>query len=394
MLGAGIALSLAGLVRLAMPFVSPEAQWRWRLDASTALEKAEVNGQIAEMDEHGMTVHRLPERPVSVITRPLSLTEEHGRIVEVRASLPEAAGRERTRVVLLWQTEPGEGFKFDVVEAELGPEPAAVRFALPVPAREVHRLGVQFPDVSQALRVEQLSMPSLGIAERLSLAAEQVADREAVDLATINAVRGPHVLGTSLVVIVVALCALSSGLCLAVAGARGAAFPRRCVAAVLIAGFVAVDVQATWNLARQARDEAQTFRQIDRRGRMAAAYGGDLLAVVDALRANARGDGASFAVVSDDGFGPAHRLAYLVAPRLVRVDELSAATLIVVFHSSTARYRDGRFSVGDGPTYAVSSPIEISPGVYVLRRRWDGASSRLDRPGGVPIAVANGRPRA
>ncbi len=368
----GAVLALGGIAWLILPFVHSGREWRWRLDTSTALHGAEVNAQIADMEDGGMIVHRVQERPISVISPPLSLTEEHGRVVEVRAALPEAASPVISRVVLLWQTEPRPEFKFEVATFELLPESTALRFSLPVAASDVHRLGVQFPDLNQPVRIEQVSLPLLNWGERLALAGRQVLAIEPVDASRLNAVRGPQVLGTRLVPNVAALMAIGMGICLAGAGLLRRRPPWRGLVAVLIGGFVACDLLFTWNMARQAREEAARFAPLDQRGRMAAAYGSAMIEAVDMLRDNARGEGSTFAVISDDAFGPAHRMGYLAAPDLVRVEDLQYASQIVVYHSSTARYEQGVLVLGPDVRLSVLEPATIADGVLIFRRRWTG----------------------
>ena len=111
-LGVTAAAALGGLAALAWPFVCPTSSWHWDLRDAAELAGARVNADLLAIDGRGALLSPQGTRPISIITPPLALPDDCGHIVSVRASLPGVPGDSprQARVILLWQTEPVEGF--------------------------------------------------------------------------------------------------------------------------------------------------------------------------------------------------------------------------------------------------------------------------------------------
>ncbi len=408
----GAALGAAGLFFLARPFVSRAAPWAWRIRGPGDLVGATINGapttpdllERFAVDDEGIRLRRIDEHHVSLITPPLGLPNSAGGVAGVRAALPGVSDAEprETQVIFLWQTEPGEGYRHQAQFALVAETPLVVSFSLPAPASRLHRMGFQFRGVFDEVRIESIAIPELSTGERLRHAAGQLVAPEPIDNARINFFRGPQILGHGLNYYLVSLMAATIGACALVAALRkclrridstparsdgrmnqeGASGARhwlsrcgigtsgtRVVLGVALVGWLIADGLFTWNLMRQARAEIPAYRGRSRAWQVAQAEGEDIAWAYETL-VSASEAGEDFAVVSDDPYTPAHRLAYLLAPQRTRRESHLDARYIVVIHSAAAEYDGERreFRLGEGPAGSAELVAARSREVYVLRR--------------------------
>ncbi len=179
LLGGAIA-GIGGCTLLLMPFLSSSESWQWRLDDRDALAGAKVNANLLSIDSAGIRLARRGTRHISLITSPLELPSGAGRVVSIEAALPDVAATEarRTQVKLLWQTEDVPEFKYETIAVDLSAQPRPIRFSLPRPAPEIHRLGIQFPGISGPVQIRSIGLPALSMGSRIGLALRQAVRRD------------------------------------------------------------------------------------------------------------------------------------------------------------------------------------------------------------------------
>ena len=362
--------SIGGSVVALRPFIVSSVPWQWELRSRDDLSGAKVNAELRCVDEDGLQLARQGSRHISLLSPPLHLPPGAGRVVSIEAALPGVGPGQRRSVVvkLLWQTENVPEFRFEPRRVYLDQHPRPIRFSLPRPPSEIYRLGVQFPGIAGPVAVRSISLPLLSVFSRLGPAWRQATAREPIDNYSINFLTGPQVLGHGLNYYLVSAMAACLGIYTMVNFLRRRRLSIGVASGVVLAAWFVADAQATWNLSRQAKDDVETFAGRSESEQIALAYGRDLAWCREQLLQQGQ-DGATFAVVSDDPFGPSHRLAYLLAPRRIRTDPYVDASFIVVIHSRTAVVdgRRGRFRDGAGPWVAAEMIAEFSPQVYLLR---------------------------
>lgn len=369
---------VGGCAAMAAPFLVSSTPWVWQPRTRRDLASGTIRGELIAIDERGVRLSRRGSRPISIITPPLRLSQDTGRVARVRASLPGVppGASVTTKVHFFWQTRPGAGFSFVSREVVLGEKTRSMLFSLPVSGADVHRLGIQFPELPGPVCVQSVGLPDATFAERCRLAAQQFAALEAVANYSINFVRGPLMVGRGLNYYWVSATAVVLGGGAFVCLLRRRRLRATVVAGVVLAGWLVADARATWHLMRQAKAEVAHFRNRTGLDRIAAADGGEIAWACEQMSRQAAA-GTTFAVVSDDPFTPAHRLAYRLAPRRARRASYEDADYIVVIHSTGARHDEeaGRFRVGDGRWVFVELIAAASPDLYLLR-------VCAERPGG------------
>ena len=368
----GAAAALGGCALLLMPFLASSESWQWRLDDRDALLGARVNADLLSIDDTGIRLARKGSRHISLITPPLELPSGVGSVVSIEAALPDVAATDAisTQVKLLWQAEDVPEFKYESIVVELSAQPRPIRFSLPRPASEIHRLGIQFPDLSGPVQIRSIGLPALSASSRFGLALQQAARREPIENHSINFLTGPLILGHGLNYYLVSATAACLGVYLFVVLLARRRIRGRVMAGVILAAWLVADAQFTWSLLLQSSDEAEAFGGLSVPARIAIAYGPELTWTEAQLKALG-GEGESFAVVSDDPFGPAHRLGYLLASQRLRKDSYADASFIAVIHGQSAVYdeKGRRFRAGTGDWVDAERISSFSSSVYLLRRR-------------------------
>jgi len=383
--------ALGGLAALIVPFVRSGSPWQWQLSHPEALIGAIINAELVRIDSGGVVLRPSGERPISLITPPLRLAEKSNRTLRIRAAvLDEQAGAVRARMVrLLWQEEDAAEYRFLQQEVAIGAKETDIDFSLPAAPERIHRLGVQFADLRDPVRIGFLSLPALSPGERVGVLLREFAAPEPIVNHSVNFVRGPLMLGHALNYYLVALACTGIGACGLLAalrptgGARdpagvGHSAPLACLAAALAPWFL-MDGWATWNLSRQLRADVAAMKGRSWIEQIAAMNGPEIAWAFERLLAAPAG--STFAVISDDRFAPAHRLAYLLAPARTRIDDYGAASLILVIRSGEAAYdaRRGRFSAAGGSEVAVELVARLSDAVFLLKRHAEGPGAERSR---------------
>lgn len=366
----GVALILIGAVLLVGPFAGSSAPWDWQTKTLSDLEGAKINATPGGTGPEGVRLKRQGDRPVSLISPPLTLAPDVGRIVEVVASIPDAESASEQTVIFLWQTEETEGYRYEPALARLGPEPAIVRFSLSIPPEALHRIGFQFPDASSDVVIGRMAFPSLTLSERMALAASQATQREPFAAHSINFLRGPSILGNGVTSYLFGIMAMGAGIAMLIAGARRKRVSILVLVGVIVAVWALEDARATWNLRHNADEEIERFARAESRvDKWAIAQGSYEIAwVADLLIENADA-GSTFCVVSDDAFTIPHRLAYLVAPKLAKVDDCKQAEFLIVIFSATARFdpEEQILTLPDESMIDARPVAQLSDYVYILR---------------------------
>ncbi len=425
-----LAAVVCGLTILASPLRPSSAGWTWRPQSATDVDDATVNAELAGIDEAGAVLLPQVSRPISLISPPLRLAADSSRILTITFALldesdasaelqagarsavgdnePLAEARE-TVVRLLWQTEPGERFRYEsqavrlqdlsarrVSEGQLGPRPptdedspetdeagkppgrglprsgadAVVRFSLPDAPERIHRLGVQFPDVTGAVRVTSFSLTEPSSSQRLNLAWQQLNAWEPIGNHSVNFLVGPRILGHGLNELLLGAILLAAGLYGAATAVRRRLITFRVLAGIVLAAWFVADAQATRNLAMQAEVEVGELRGKDWPDRVAAIYGTDVAWAYDRLL-RLSPPGASYAVVCDDSFTPSRRLDYLLVPARHQRTQYAQADSVVVLHAAGAVFDEanGAFRWNSGPVIRAELLEQSAPDAYLLRRR-------------------------
>lgn len=377
---AGILLVIAGCLVLFLPLVGSGASWTWNTKTLSNLEGAKINAMPQGTNSDGVRLAPQGTRPVSLISAPLMLGDDVGRIVEVAVSLPDAETPSMQTVNFLWQVrtldkagkivEP-ENYQFEPTQAMLGKAVSVVRFSVTVPPEDLHRIGFQFPEAEGIVVIGRIAFPTLTFGERVSLAASQAIEGEPFAAHSINFLRGPSILGNSVNSLLMALVAIGAGIALLVAALRR----RRVCAAVLVGLVIGVwaieDARATLNLNRNATEEVERFAKAEKRVDVwMQAHGSYEIAWAADLLVENADPGLRFCVVSDDTFTVPHRLAYLVAPRLSIADDCKEADFIVVMFSSRARFDpDTQILTMPDDSMIDARPVaQLSDYCYILRR--------------------------
>lgn len=364
-----LGLIVVGLYMLLSPLFVSSRAWDWTIDSFSDLQDAKIKAMLKGTSSDGVRLARQGDRPVSLISRQLELPDNTGSIAEVVVSLPDARQATQQRVVVLWPKPDDELYHFDTTQAMLGPEPTTVRFSLSVAPQAIRRIGFQFPDANGDVLIQRMGFPSLGVGERLGLAIGQAREGEPFQAYSINFLRGPSILGNSVTSYLFGLLLLCVGIAILVAAILRRR-PRLAVVIVIVVGVWAIeDARATWNLVHNERKEAKQFEKLDSRvDKWAAAQGYYEVAWAGDLLAENADPGSTFCVVSDDTFAIPHRLAYLVAPRLAKIENCQIADFIVVLFSAGAHFDPDQqiLTLPDESTISARPVAQLSDNAYIL----------------------------
>ncbi len=368
---------LAGLTLVVAPLLTGGQPWAWTPTSMDDLDGARINASLHGVGPDGLRLSRQGSRAISLISPPMSLDDSVGTIIEIEAAAPMGAPDSdeeqpaRATVVLLWQTAPAPEFKYEIAETTLGTAPTVVRFSLPVAPSRLHRLGVQFPTITGEVVVRRIAFPDLSVAQRARLAVHEFSAREPFAAHSINMIRGPSILGTSLNVVLVGLAILLAGVAGFTQFLRGRRLPPHVVIACILLAWLVEDARATVNLAKNTRNDTAYFESLPSQDqRIAAAHGGYEIAWVHGLLRDHAKPGERFCLISDEDIARRHHLAYLLAPHIIHEDDCRRADYIVVILSSTTRFDPdkGILTLADQSTISATPVAQLSEYVYILRR--------------------------
>lgn len=364
-------VALAGAAGLVVPFLPIGDEWRWMLTTPADLQGASVNADIVSIDPSGLQVVPQGDRPMSVITPPLSLTSSAANTlaVEVFSTQITAEVRSPTPVRLLWQTQAAEAYRFTESQVVLSGTPSCVRFSLPDSPEKIHRLGIQFPAWQEPLVITKFELPRLAFAEKLGTFAEEAVRREPLANHSINFIRGPIMLGHGLNHWLVCALALALGGYTFTRVRAGHPPSRGVVVGLLLGAWLVADVQATANLCRNVADEVRRFRGRSRLEQIASSDGPDIAWAYQALLAHCP-EGGVCAVLSDDTFTPWHRLRYLLGPQRIVRQEWNEATYMLVMGASQVHYdsNNRRLSLHRSESMIADLLDQKSERVFLLKR--------------------------
>lgn len=349
-----------GAILLVQPFLMPWSPWSWTPATEADLVGADINADLTSLNEQGLILQMQGDRPISVILPPIRWRSDSPPVMRVTFCLEEpprpvpppldrTEGRLRIPEVdspgasifvrLLWQELPGAAYRY-IQQTVSGSEIVrSVDLPMPVVPDRVHRAGVQLVGVEaplQSVRLVAIELPDLSRAQRVAMAWRSFTEPEPIANHSVNFLRGPTILGRSLNWMLLAFVLTLIGLAGAWAAARRRPFSRLAWFAPLLVAWFVVDGWATWNLARQARGERETFASLAPEEKLARVWGEDIAWAAEALRRRAP-PGATYAVIADDPFYPAHRLDYLLAPTFRGVENPAQADYIAVIHATGER---------------------------------------------------------
>ncbi len=363
-------LALIGALLFAQPFVMPWSPWSWSPKSEAYLAGADINADLASLNEQGLTLRMKGERPISVILPPVAWNFDTPPVLRVVLALSSTVAAAENavpvQVRVLWQEASGAAYRFAGHDANLSHEPVAVTVPIPELPWRIHRLGVQVVGRDKpliAVRIIKLELPDLPVAQRAALAWRSFSEPEPIANHSVNFLRGPTILGRSLNGMLLLLTLTGIGAAGALAAARRRPMTRTVWLAPLLIAWFVVDGWATWNLARQERTERETFAVLTPEQQLARTWGEDVAWAAEALRRHAP-PGATFAVLSDDPFYPAHRLDYLLVPVYRRVEEPAQADYVAVIRAS-----DERLSAVQNPTMHLHRVASKESNVVLLERR-------------------------
>lgn len=364
-------LASVGAIALARPFLPIGSTWSWVIRSSADLEGASVNASLLTVDAGGVLLARQPGRAISLIAAPLDLPSDAERSLVVEVSCPQfgTSKRKTSSVLLLWQTEAQESYRYKESNAMLSGAPSRIEFSLPEEPQRIYRLGVQFPDMDGPIQVQSFEIPSMSLTERLRLFARQAGEREPLRAHSLNFLRGPSMLGHGMNYYLSASVALVVGVYVAIRLGGSKRVDPRVVVGIALAAWLISDGQTTASLDRNIVLEVKDFAGNSREQQIALSEGDDIAWAHQAIVA-ACPEGGTYSVLSDDPFTPGHRLAYLLAPTRTLIDDCAAAVCVVVMGSSTARFEEGAgtLQIGEGRSIRAALVAKASDHLYLLRR--------------------------
>lgn len=336
-------MALIGASLLSQPFMMPWSPWSWTPTTEAHLAGANINANLTSLNEQGLILRMQGHRPISVILPPVPWAFDTSPVLRVSLAIPSmvSPGRDSVPVLvrLLWQESLGEAYRYMEQASTLSSDATVVQLPMPIAPVLIHRLGVQIVGRDEPLstvRLIKLELPNLSAAQRLALAWQSFTEPEPIGNHSVNFLRGPTILGRSLNGILLLFSLTMIGLAGAWAAARRRSLSRfTCFTPLLIAWFV-VDGWSTLNLARQARTERAAFASLAPEEKLARVWGEDIAWAAGAMHRHAT-PGATYAVIADDSFYPAHRLDYLLAPTFRRVEDPAQADSIAVIHATGER---------------------------------------------------------
>jgi hypothetical protein len=366
-----LAAATGGIALLVRPFVGTAPPWTWELRGPDDLAGAAVNADLVSIDDRGALLSRQGQRGISIITPPLAWAANSNRVLVVQACRPEVSPEEpvATAVRLLWQTEPAQGYHFEPQTVLLDSRPQEIAFSLPASPEEIHRIGIQFPDVRDTVLVSSFTLPRLPASERVRLAWQQVNADEPIAGHSINFIRGPRILGQGFNCYLVSGVVGLVGIYGTIRVIRRRRVWLRVIAGIALVAWVLADGQATNNLARQAGKELDELRGQSRPEQIKYMNGPEIAWVYSQLSQHTP-PGSSFAVISDDSFTPSRRLAYLLAPWRIWRESYEQADFLVVLRAGEAVFEEqhGMFRWKEGAGLRAEKIAELSSDVYILRR--------------------------
>ncbi len=334
--------ALGGSFAIVWPFVRAAPSWKWAISSQRDLDGATVNAELLAIEAEGVLLAPQGARAISLISPPLHLPADASRLFVVRVSRPglDDGDPKATKVNLLWQTEPRPEFHFETKTVAVGRSIGDVVFSLPCPPSEIHRLGVQFPGVLDPVRIAFVGLPDVPLSERIDLACQQAGSHERFANHSINYIRGPNILGHGLNYFLLAAVASACGWYGLVCLVRRRRVSRAVVLGIVLVVWLVADVQATANLWRQTREDARVLCDKTWPEQIAAISGPEIAWAYERML-EGMSPGSTYVVISDDPFTAAHRLDYLLVPRLMREELGSAAGLpdyFLVIHAPGAVY--------------------------------------------------------
>lgn len=375
-------VALAGALGLVVPFLPIGHEWRWMLTAPADLDGASVNAQIVSIDARGLQIVPQGQRPISVITPPLSLPSSapNTLAVEVSSTQVTAEIRPPTPVRLLWQTQAAEAYRFIESQVVLSGTASRVLFSLPDSPEKIHRLGIQFSAWQEPLVITKFELPRLSLTQKLGAFAEEASRREPLANHSINFVRGPVALGHGFNYWLVSILLAALGWYAWSRLRGGKTISWRVPAGIAIAVWLLGDLQATANLHRSVFLEVKQFSGRSSLEQIELAEGSDIAWAYEQILEHCP-IGGTYAVISDDPFTPAHRLDYRLAPFRIRKSILDAPHLVLVIQSSASSFDppSGRLSLSleNGPSMVLSGEVIASMGdrLYLFKRELTAGAS-------------------
>jgi hypothetical protein len=354
------------------PFVVSGDAWSWRIQSESDLTGATINyAEAKDLGSGGLTIAPMGERPMSLITPPLHLTSSTSRILRVDLGpLPAGSRMRDLRLVrLLWQTEASPEYKFQEVSAGIDQSLNQIYFSLPANPQAIHRLGVQFPDLNQPITIQGMELARLPFFDRIKLFFRQFTELESWRSHPINYATGPLMLGQGLNYYLLGFAVLGVSGYAFLKYKRGDRPQRHVVVCIILVAWVIGDLKATANVATSVFEERSLYADQSRLQQITLSEGAEIAWAYQQLLTLTPAQ-SRFAVLSDETFGPAQRLAYLLAPLNYRVENYADADFIVVLHASDAEYKrqEHLFTWRKGPAVTANVISAKSDGVYLLRR--------------------------
>lgn len=377
----GLALVTGGAFALVLPLRQPSTSFHRVIRGPGDLADLTVNAHVVSTSERGVRLCPIEARPISVISPELP-ADGPFPTAEFVVSVPDPPiGGVPTVVRFLWQDRPAPDFRYEEQVVRLDALPRTLRFDTPGEAGRFHRVGVQFPTIRtdvilSSMRLAPPPVLGEGAFERV---AEQIVARQPIDGRSLNYVRGPAVLGRGMNYWLLGALCCTAGLVLVVAAcSRKRATPRllTLIGLAAAAAIFASDAWSTQNLFRHARDEVRGYRGRPASEQVRLAYGTVVGWAYDAL-VEASAPGTRYAVLTDGGETPVHRLDYLLAPYRTRTGDIAAAEFILVLGANDAKLdtEGGTLRVGNGPAIPVRMVAKYASTVFlvaVVRPRTEG----------------------
>jgi len=365
----GLLLAGYGVLRLTLSFAIPSVALFPPFRQSADLDGFTVNAELISVDAEGATLLALENRAISVISPPIPGAGQHAVQAEFVVSTPLAPpGGLETPVVFFWESEPNN-FKSEDRVFRIGSDPTTVTFDIPAEARGSNRIGVQFPAMKGPIRLAAMRLVDIsGVRDDVfSLVRTQLAAKEPVQGTSLNYVRGPSILAKGINHYLVSMLALTIGALIAVGAFRRRGTPRVAVPGALLSAVLIADAWATQNVCLNLVEESRQFVGQSDRDQIRLAYGDSVAWAMETL-SRATPPDSTFAVLSDTGTTPGHRLGYLLAPGRTRIDRYERADYVVVLNSTSSRFDEQRqrFRVGDDPELGASEIARLAPTIYLL----------------------------
>lgn len=365
----------------------PWSRWWWLPTKEAHLLGAEINAELWTINENGMVLRRKGDRPISVILPPVEWSSNSPPVIRVRCCLEEPPRRgspplDRTGARLrfpevdsavasivvrfLWQESPGAAYRYIQQTVSMSDRVRSVDFPMPVQPSRVYRAGFQFAggeDPLPSVRLVELELPDLSRVQRVALAWQSFTEPEPIANHSVNFLHGPTILGRPLNGMLLLFALTGIGVTGAWAAARRRPMTRRAIIAPLLIAWFVVDGWATWNLARQGRDEREAFASLTPEQKLTRVWGEDIAWASESMRRHAT-SGSTYAVIADDPFYHAHQLDYLLTPIYRRVDDPAQADYVAVIRATGEQIKALL-----NPNLPLERVASMDADVLLLRRR-------------------------